>query len=298
MSRFPFCRLGNKCIFSFSQHRFFTLSRLFFILLYLAFPAQAQDQEQEQVELEKLTWTEILQKEKAGTRTIIIPIGGTEQSGPYIAIGKHNARVASLAQQIAQQVGHTLVAPVIAYVPEGNITPPTSHMRFPGTISIPEQTFKSLLISTAESFQTHGFNLIVFIGDHGGYQHIVADVAQALNKRWAKEGRAREKSYALYVPEYYSVLQTHFNTYLRQHGFGQDIGKHADINDTSLMLAVDPSYVRLVQLRNAPAPTAQQGIYGGDPRKASAELGQQGITYQIKATIKAIQQKQILISGQ
>jgi len=60
-----------------------------------------------------------------------------------------------------------LVAPVVAYVPEGNIDPPESHMRFPGTIHLPEEYFKKLLEYASRSFKQHGFTDIVLIGDSG-----------------------------------------------------------------------------------------------------------------------------------
>ena len=44
--------------------------------------------------------------------TIIVPVGGTEQSGPHIALGKHNVRARVLAGRIAAALGDTLVAPV------------------------------------------------------------------------------------------------------------------------------------------------------------------------------------------
>jgi creatinine amidohydrolase/Fe(II)-dependent formamide hydrolase-like protein len=95
--------------------------------------------------LEELTWTELRDQIRSGKTTIIIPIGGTEQSGPNIALGKHNARVKVLSEKIAQGLGNAIVAPVIAYVPEGSISPPTSHMRFPGTITVPDKTFETTL---------------------------------------------------------------------------------------------------------------------------------------------------------
>ncbi len=62
--------------------------------------------------------------------------GSTEQNGPHMVLGKHNVRVRALAGQIAQQLGTAVVAPVLAYVPEGSTTPPAAHMRFSGTVSI------------------------------------------------------------------------------------------------------------------------------------------------------------------
>jgi len=93
--------------------------------------AQAPDT----VFLEELTWTELRDLIRSGKTTVILPTGGTEQNGPHMALGKHNVRVKALAEKIARGLGNALVAPVLAYVPEGGIAPPTGHMRFPGTIT-------------------------------------------------------------------------------------------------------------------------------------------------------------------
>src|SRR6476659_3975222 len=106
--------------------------------------------------VEELTWTELRDAIKAGKTTVIIPVGGTEQSGPHIVLGKHNVRARALAARIAASLGNALVAPVIAYVPEGAIDPPAGHMRFAGPLSISESTFEALLESTARCFSQHG----------------------------------------------------------------------------------------------------------------------------------------------
>jgi len=73
------------------------------------------------VRLEDFTWTELKAAIDSGTTTIIVPIGGTEQSGPAMALGKHNGRVEIMAAKIAVALEHTLVAPVVAYVPDAGI---------------------------------------------------------------------------------------------------------------------------------------------------------------------------------
>lgn len=236
------------------------------------------------VQLQDLTWTEIRDAVHAGKTTVIIPIGGTEQSGPYIAVGKHNRRATVLAERIAQGLGNALVAPTVAYVPEGGYAPPTSHMRFPGTITIPAGAFEQLLESAANSFAVHGFRNIVFLGDHGGYQKDVRAVVARLNRQWAgKPARA------FAPPEYYEASSTGYAQILRQHGIRDDeIGTHAGLADTSLQLAVAPQMVRLAQLRHAPKPTAADGVYGGDPRRSSAALGQLGVDAIVSRTIAAI----------
>ncbi|MFT3812196.1 MAG: creatininase family protein [Acidovorax sp.] len=255
--------------------------------LALAAAQAALAQPPKTVQLENLTWTELRDEIRAGKTTLIIPIGGTEQSGPYVALGKHNARVKVLAQRIAEGLGNAIVAPVIAYVPEGGYAPATSHMRFPGTITVPDDVFEKTLASAANSFKVHGFTHIVFLGDHGGYQNDVRRVAAQLNKAWSGSG-AR----ALVPPAYYGTSSDGYAQILRQHGVPDaEIGTHAGLADTSLQLAVAPGMVRLDQLKNAPKPSPADGIYGGDPRRSSAELGQLGVDAIVSRTIAAIQKE-------
>src|SRR5262245_25407692 len=86
------------------------------------------------VYLDELTSPEVKQRIANGATTVLVPIGGTEQNGPHMVLGKHNVRAHVLAGRIAKELGNALVAPVIAYVPEGSIHPPAAHMRFTGTI--------------------------------------------------------------------------------------------------------------------------------------------------------------------
>lgn len=239
------------------------------------------------VQLEDLTWTEVRDKISAGNTTILIPIGGTEQSGPYMALGKHNVRVQFLATRIAQSLGNALVAPVIAYVPEGGYLPPTSHMRFPGTITVPDDVFEKTLESAANSFVVHGFRNVVFLGDHGGYQNDIRHVVAQLNKAWAAT-----KARAFVPPEYYGESSDGYARLLREKGYRDDeIGTHAGLADTSLLLAVAPRMVRLDALRSAPKPGAADGVYGGDPRRSSAELGRIGIDAIVAHTVEAIRRE-------
>ncbi|OWT55201.1 creatininase family protein [Candidimonas nitroreducens] len=237
--------------------------------------------------LADLTWTELRDQIRAGKTTIIIPVGGTEQSGPYVALGKHNARVLALSQQIAQGLGNAIVAPVIAYVPEGGLHPPSSHMRFPGTITIPDSAFEAMLGSAAESFRVHGFRNIVFLGDHGGYQRDLRQVAARLNKQWGGTG-AR----ALVPAAYYQASSQGFDELLRKRGYRDDeIGTHAGLADTALQLAVAPGMVRAQRLKTAPRPGTADGIYGGDPRRASAQLGELGVRLIVERTVAALRKE-------
>ncbi len=233
------------------------------------------------VQLEELTWTEVRDALKAGATTIIVPVGGTEQNGPHMALGKHNVRVKALAGKIAATLGDTLVAPVVAYVPEGPISPPSGHMRFPGTITLPNSAFESLLATAARGFRANGFTNIVFIGDHGEYQKALGRIALALEREWKGEAHAQA------IEEYYRASSKGFADLLRKRGFTPaEIGEHAGLADTSLALAIDPGLVRTDAM--GAALTGPSSGVSGDPRRASAELGRAGVDLIVARTVDAI----------
>jgi creatinine amidohydrolase/Fe(II)-dependent formamide hydrolase-like protein len=230
----------------------------------------------------ELTWTEIRDAIQAGKTTIIVPVGGTEQSGPHIALNKHNLRVRFFAGRVAAALGNALVAPVLAYVPEGSINPPTGHMRFPGTMTIPEATFEEILVSTGRGFKAQGFKDVVFIGDHGGYQKSMKKAAASLNREWAA---SPVRAHA--IEEYYDAVQKDYKEALRAKGFTDaEIGVHAGLADTSLMLAIDPSLVRMDAMKSA-AGDKSNGV-DGDPTKSTSALGKIGVDIVVKKTVDAI----------
>src|SRR5580692_6771586 len=105
--------------------------------------------------LEEMTWMEARDALRAGTDTVIVATGGVEQNGPYLAAGKHNYVLRATTEAIARKLGHTLVAPIVPFVPEGDLDPPTSHMRYPSTISVTEDTFRRLLTDICTSLRAH-----------------------------------------------------------------------------------------------------------------------------------------------
>jgi len=159
-------------------------ARAWLVLFFIAASAAAAHA-QDSVFIDELTSTEVAALVRAGKTTALVPIGGTEQSGPHIVLGKHNVRARVLGGKIAVALGNALVAPVIAYVPEGSVDPPSAHMRFAGTLTIPEKTFESVLEYAARSLRASGFRDIVFLGDHGGYQRNEQAVAARLDREWS-----------------------------------------------------------------------------------------------------------------
>ncbi len=233
------------------------------------------------VYLEEMTSPELRDRIAAGTTTALVPIGGTEQSGPHIVLGKHNVRARVLAGRIAAQLGDAVVAPVVAYVPEGAIAPPAAHMRFAGTISIPDAAFEALLESTAQSLCRHGIRDVFFLGDHGGYQASEARAAARVNR---SNGACRAHA----LGAYYDAATTTFDADLKRRGFADaEIGTHAGLADTALSLAVDPALVRPVQVAAGARGGVRAGVHG-DPTRATADLGRIGVERIVAASVAAI----------
>ena len=235
------------------------------------------------VELEDFTWQEVRAAVKAGTTTVIVPAGGTEQNGPHITLGKHNGRVKVLAARIAANLGNALVTPVMAYVPEGNMTPPQAHMKFSGTLSITPEAFVAVLDGTARSLKQHGFTDIVLIGDHGGYQLQLKTIAAKLNTEWAAT-----KVRVHFIDAYYQITQTAYVDALKAKGFSENqIGSHAGLADTALTMATNPNAVRADRFEEAARDGKTVGV-SGDPKQASAALGQLGADLIVSRTVDAI----------
>ena len=237
-------------------------------------------QTQDTVFLEELTWTEVRDAVAAGTTTVIIPTGGTEQNGPHMVLGKHNYLVRHKAGEVAVRLGNTLVAPVVAYVPEGDLDPPTSHMRFPGTITTPPEVFAQVLEYAARSFQLHGFVDIALLGDSGGNQASQAAVAERLNREWA-DTPARVHHLTDYYPgdgDAWLVAQGERV---------EDVGSHAGMHDTASFLFLDPSKLRNERMERGTGPTGNGVV--GDPSSSTAKYGEQILEMQIAAAVRQIE---------
>jgi len=244
-----------------------------------AMAAQAPDT----VALEALTWTELRALIQAGKTTLILPVGGTEQNGPHMALGKHNARVAVLSEKIARALGDAVVAPVLAYVPEGRLQPPTGHMRFPGTFTVPDEVFDKLLEAATRSARAHGFRHVVVLSDHGSTGPIARAVATRLNREWAS---TPVRVHA--IDEYYQAATVGFARLLEERGFRrEEIGQHAGLADTSLTLALVPALVRSDGLRGHAGREQDEGV-SGDPARATPELGALGVDLIVRETVRAI----------
>ncbi len=228
------------------------------------------------VEIERMTWIEVRDRIAAGATTIIIPTGGTEQNGPHMVLGKHNLIVAETARRIARTLGDALVAPVVAYVPEGDPGKRTGHMAYVGTISIPDAIYMQLLEAAAASFKAHGFKTIVLLGDSGGNQAPQAHLATKLAEAWSAAGVRVINAEGYYARNGGDALLE------AQGETGKTLGTHAGIRDTSELMAVDATAVDLARA----APDSQGAT--GDARRATAARGEVLLRLKVDAAVTEI----------
>jgi creatinine amidohydrolase/Fe(II)-dependent formamide hydrolase-like protein len=231
--------------------------------------------------LEDLTWTEVRDALASGTTTVIIPTGGTEQNGPHMVLGKHNYLVRYKAGEVARGLGDALVAPVMAYVPEGNVDPASGHMRFPGTITTPPEVFEQVLEFAARSLAQHGFLDIALLGDSGGNQASQAAVAERLNREWSATPIRVH-----HLTDYYPGPG---DTWLVTQGEREeDVGSHAGMHDTASLMFLNPSMLRLDQL--GPHTSGDGSGVVGNPARSTAAYGERILEMQIEAATAQIRE--------
>jgi creatinine amidohydrolase len=269
--------------------RAFVMMALFGLLLPHSVRAQAATPDPESLRpidgldsvwIEELTWMEIRDALRAGKTTALIVTGGVEQNGPYLATGKHSIILEATAEAIARKLGNALVAPIVSFVPEGEVDPPTGHMLYPGTISVSQETFRALLTDIAMSLKAHGFTDIVLIGDSGGNQEGMELVAEALSGEWRGSG-----SRIHFIPEYYD--NPRWVAWLEDRGVVEvDEGLHDDVRHSAIMLLVDPTTVRTEQ-RRAEGLFQINGVEL-DPLGETLALARALVDYQAEVTVEAI----------
>jgi len=231
--------------------------------------------------LEEMTWMDVRDALKAGKRTIVIPTGGIEPNGPWLATGKHNYVLHANCDAIVRKLGNALCAPIVKFVPEGNYSTKAGHMGSPGTITMKEETYRAILEDIARSLQTHGFENIIFIGDSGGNQAGQKAVAEKLNAEWSG------KTVVAHIAEYYDYAGV--AKYMADQGLikqGQSDNIHDDPIITLNMFVDNPNSVRF----NERVKTAKATINGVDVsnRARNTELGKRIVEFRANVAVQAI----------
>ncbi len=241
---------------------------------------------QRSVYIEDLTWPEVQEAIQSGKTNAIIYTGSTEQNGPHMAIGKHNFIARWAAGAIAIKLGDALVYPTLPFAPTGDAVKRTAHMRFPGSVTLTPQTYRSVVHDVALSAADAGFRNIFIMGDHGDGQDVLGAVARDLDSEWRPKGVR-----VFYVPDPYFKEKQQARAYAAAHGLPtRDI--HAGADDTSELMALDAQHRWIRADKLAPSTGAQTARTGvdGDPSKASAQLGDIFLQYKVDDAVAQIRE--------
>jgi creatinine amidohydrolase len=247
---------------------------------------------EEVVDIELLTWPEINKAiHEQGKTTAIIFDGGTEQRGPQGVTGAHNFIARATADAIAHKLGNALVVPVIPY----SIN--KANPELPGTIGISSAVFSQINEEVTEQLIANGFKNVVLIGDHGGGQKELKEVAAKLDAKYSPQGIR-----VIYSDGPYTKANEDFFAWLDKNGYPPSA--HAGIPDTSelLYLEGDQRWIRKELLPTAlgdaphkpgekPDPNVKRINNGisGDARRSSYELGKRFIDLKVQYGVEQIQ---------
>jgi creatinine amidohydrolase/Fe(II)-dependent formamide hydrolase-like protein len=166
------------------------------------------------------------------------------------------------------------------YAVTGDPVKKTGHMRFPGSVSISEETFGAVAKGVAVSAIGAGFRTVVLMGDHSGGQKSLQSLAEELNSEWSTKG-----VHVYYIPDLYYKSLEDINRYLKEHGLVG--GPHAGMSDTSQVMFLDNDQKWIRKDRLVLGDSAVNGV-DGDPRAATAELGRIFINIKIKNAVSQI----------
>jgi creatinine amidohydrolase/Fe(II)-dependent formamide hydrolase-like protein len=228
------------------------------------------------VDFEMMTWPEVKAAIEHGKTTALVYSGGTEQRGPQNVNGGHTLMGHATVVAIAEKLGNAITAPVMPFsVNNASAT-------LPGTIGLTAPLFAALNEQVAEQLIKSGFKSVVLMGDHGGGQKELAEVAKKLDEKFSAQGVR-----VVFCDEVYQKANDDFDKWLAANGY--PLSSHAGIPDTSEMLYLggDKGWVRkdLVatalgdpvrkpgEPRDPNAKRVGNGITG-DARPSTAELGQ------------------------
>ena len=227
------------------------------------------------VDFEMMTWPEVKQAIQQGKTTALVYNGGTEQRGPQNVNGGHTLMGRATVIAIAQKLGNAIAAPVLPF----SVNEASANL--PGTIGLTRELFAAINERVAEQLIKTGFKNVVLMGDHGGGQAELGEVAKKLDTKYAGQGIR-----VVYCDEVYEKANGDFDKWLAANGY--PISSHAGIPDTSEMIYLggDKGWVRKEEIPNALGdPVRQRGAprdpnekrvnngISGDARRSTAELG-------------------------
>jgi creatinine amidohydrolase len=249
------------------------------------------------VDFEMMTWPEVKKAiHEQGKTTALIYNGGTEQRGPQNVNGGHTLMGHATVVAIAEKLGNAIAAPVMPFSVNN------ANAELPGTIGLTGPLFAAVNEQVAEQMIKNGFKNIVLMGDHGGGQKELGEVAKKLDEKYSSQGIR-----VVFCDEVYEKANADFDKWLAANNYPSS--SHAGIPDTAEMLYLggDKGWVRkdLVsaalgdpvrkrgEARDPNEKRINNGITG-DARRSTPELGKRMFDLKVDYAVNQIHQ---LLSG-
>lgn len=182
------------------------------------------------------TWTDLA--DSAARSLLAVPLGSTEQHGPHLPLSTDTRIAVALAERLAAMRANVVVAPPVPYGSSGE------HAGFTGTLSIGQEAFERVVLELVRS--ADDFAGVVLVSAHGGNNEPLARAVSALRR----EGRR----VLAWTPQRYEDA-------------------HAGRSETSVMLALDPTAVRVETMEagaTAPVEELMGALRSGGVRAVSA----------------------------
>jgi len=244
-----------------------------------------------QVAIELMTYPEIYSAiHEQGKTTVLIVNGGTEQRGPHAVLGGHSLTAKPQGVDIARKLGNALVAPVMPFsIAGGHLSPKT-----PGSVHISGPLFAAVNEAVVDSMVVNGFKNIVLMGEHGGGQKELAEVAEKTNAKYSPQG-----VHVFFCGDFYTKTQNEFQQWVIANHLPPST--HGGVPDTSLMMYLGgDAWVRKDKMvagdpwlppgtpRDPNAPLVNNGVIG-DPRPSTPEMGKRYFDLKTKNAVAQIQ---------
>jgi creatinine amidohydrolase len=127
--------------------------------------------------------------------------------GPHAVLGGHTFIARSAAAEIARKLGNALVAPVLPFSPTDGSAKP----QWPGTISVSTELYTKMNEAIVANMVVAGFKNIVLMGDHGGGQKQLEELAGSLDAKYRSQG-----VHVLYSAAAYAKARDDFDAILKE----------------------------------------------------------------------------------
>jgi creatinine amidohydrolase len=158
-------------------------------------------------------------------RTVIVPVGSTEQHGPHAPLATDVLIPVEVARRVAPRVG-AVVAPSVDYA----LSYP--HVGFTGVVHLRIPTFMALIEDLCASLAAIGFTRIVFLNGHYDNTYAIAYACANAAPRMPAGVRAFPVNY------WDGMTPAEAAEY-----FDPSNGLHANRGETSAVLAIAPALV-------------------------------------------------------